>query len=468
MLEFSGGIKPEAYGDRFQISRVIPIEERQNPSFAREITDYSLKEVLMGGTNIKLFDQDRVRLFKISDVSDDYVEINGQVNQAGTYELSDDIQTVRDLIIAADSLQDDAFFGRALLTRTLDDSTTELYNLELDELMQNENSSFNMTLQKRDNVQILRNTVELIDQRYVNITGEVVNPGRFSYSENMTLEDLILKAGGFREGAYIGDVEITRTEKTSNKSLIASKLTHELVSDSDKKDDFYSVEYFWPMLDNAKEFNLTHRDQVYIRKNPRFKEQQFITLEGEVEFPGVYTILSENEKLSTVIQRAGGLTNEGYASGARLKRGNQEVIIDMDELLRGDRTQDIFVKSGDTVRVPKIPNTVLVTGNVALDGFIKYKEGEKLTYYLDQAGGMQQDSYKYVQLTQANGAIYEVKRRGLFKDNPTVEDGARINVIYEAPEPEGAKPDAGEILQKSVATLTSALTIIILAERAFN
>ncbi|MEQ8523454.1 SLBB domain-containing protein [Gracilimonas sp.] len=468
LIEFAGGVRPEVYGDRFQISRVIPIEERLDPSFAREILDYPLKEVLSGQREVKLFDQDKVKLFKISEVSDDYVQISGLVNQPGTYELSGQIQTVRDLVLAADSLQDDAFIGRAILTRTNDDSTTTIYSVVLEEVMKDEGSSQNFTLQKRDNLQVFRNTVELIDQRYVNITGEVNNPGRFRYSENMSLEDLILKAGGFTEAAYIGDAEITRTEKTPSKNMLTSKLTHGLISDSDKKDDFYSVDYFWAILDNAKRFELDHRDQVYIRRNPRFNEQRFISIEGEVEFPGTYTILSENERLTAVIERAGGLTREAYAAGARLFRGDQEVIINLEELLNGDRTQEIFVKSGDSIRVPQVPNTVLVTGNVALDGFIKFKEGERLTYYLDQAGGMQQDSYKYVQLTQANGAIYQVKRKGLFKQNPKVEDGARINVIYEAPEPVAERQSAGEILQKSVATLTSALTIIILAERAFN
>lgn len=109
----------------------------------------------------------------------------------------------------------------------------------------------------------------------------------------------------------------------------------------------------------------------------------------------------------------------------------------------------------------------MVTGNVALDGFIKYRPSEQLTYYLDQAGGMLQESYKYVQLIQANGATFQVKRKGLFKNNPIVEDGARINVIYEAPEPESSRKPANEILQQSLAMLTSTLTIIILVDRAF-
>lgn len=467
LLDFAGGLQPEAYGDRFQISRVVPMNMRTDPSFAREVLDYSLSSVLNNEIDIPLFDKDRIQIFDISGISDDIVTVKGLVNQPGIYELSENIQTVSDLILAADSLQDDAFTQRALLTRTKGDSTTEVYSVNIEEAMAG-SPEHDIILEKRDELQIFRNTVQLVDNRYVIIDGEVNSPGRFRYSEKMTLEDLILKAGGFTEAAYVGDVEITRTTKPASRAEIAQKLVHEIVPEISNKDDFYSVDLFWPILDKASEFSLQHRDQVYIRSNPRFKEQRSITVLGQVEFPGTYTILKENERLSDLIERAGGITPEGYPDGARLKRKGQNVVIELDELLRGDKDADIFIQKNDTLTVPQIPNSVLVTGNIALDGFIKYRPNRKLTYYLDQAGGMQQDSYKYVQLIQANGATYQVKRKGLFKNDPIVEDGARINVVYEAPKSESEGRPASEVLQQSLAMLTSALTIIVLVDRAFN
>lgn len=467
LLDYAGGLQPEAYGDRFQVSRIVPMEKRKHPSLAREVLDFSLKEAKDGQTYIPLRDKDRVEIFEISEVSDDIVEISGIVNQPGTYALSENIQTVRDLVLAADSLRDDAFVKRSVLTRTHPDSTTTIFSINIEEAL-NGNPEHNLRLEKRDAIEIFRNTVQLIDKRYVTISGAVKKSGRFTYSENMTLEDLILKAGGFDEDAYIGHIEITRTEKPGTKSEVAKKLTHEIVPAGAKKDDFYRVDYFWPILDKAKTFNLQHRDQVYIRTNPQFKDQRTVTVAGEVQFPGTYTILSENERISDIIERVGGITAEGYPGGARFERDSTTVIIDLAALLGGDRSADMFIQDGDSLTVPKKPNTVLVTGNVALDGFIKFRENQRLTYYLDQAGGMLKDSYKYVRLTQPNGATYQVRRKGLFKQNPKVEDGATIRVIYEEPEPEAEKKPASEILQQSLALLTSTLTIIVLVDRAFN
>lgn len=467
LLDFAGGLQPEAYGDRFQINRIIPINLRTDPSFARTVLDYSLSSVLNDEIKIQLFDKDRIEIFDISDTSDNVVKVTGSVNQPGMYELSEKVKTVRDLILTADSLKDDAFTQRGLLTRTKGDSTTEVFSVNIEEALAG-SPEHNIILEKRDELQIFRNTVQLIDSRYVNIEGEVNSPGRFRYSEKMTLEDLILKAGGFTEAAYVGDVEITRTTKTVSRAEVAQKIVYEIVPEISSKDDFYSVDLFWPILDNASKFSLQHRDQVYIRSNPRFKEQKSITVLGQVEFPGTYTILTENERLSDLIGRVGGITPEGYPDGARLKRRGQDVVIELDDLLRGDKDADIFIQKNDTLNIPQTPNSVLVTGNVALDGFIKHRPNKKLTYYLEQAGGMQQDSYKYVQLTQANGATYQVKRKGLFKSNPIVEDGARINVVYEAPKPEADRKPASEILQQSLALLTSTLTIIVLVDRAFN
>ncbi len=466
LIEYAGGLEPEAYGDRFQIRRVIPLSEREDPTFARDLLDFSLKDVLLGSESITLEDGDRIQLFSVSNVLDDLVSVHGKVNQPGDYELSENVRTVRDLILKADNLQDDALINRAILTRTRDDSTQVSYTIDLEQALAG-NPENDLVLEKRDNLQVFSNAVELIENRYVTINGAVPNPGRFRYSENMTLEDILLKAGGFSEHAYLGDVEITRTEKSANDNALSKKVLFELVSAENEKDDFYSVDKFWSLLDKAGEFSLNHRDQIFIRSNPKFNNQKTITVSGEVLFPGAYTLLNENETLSDMLSRVGGVTEVGYAKGARLTRQGQDVVIELDRIVRDDRNVDLILQEGDSLFIPEIPNTVLVTGNVALDGFIKYKPDQKLTYYLNQSGGMQKDSYKYVLLTQANGATYQVKRKGWFKGNPTVDDGAIINVLYEEPKPTTEKLTPREFLQETTALLTGALTVILLVDRVF-
>ena len=118
--------------------------------------------------------------------------------------------------------------------------------------------------------------------------------------------------------------------------------------------------------------------------------------------------------MSQLIRRAGWVTSEAYPKGARLKRNNKDVVNELDKLLNNDYRRCVNT-TGDSIFIPSNANSVLVTGNVALDGLFQYKSGEKFTYYLDQAGGMKSDTFKYLLLTQANGAIYRVKRKGLLK-----------------------------------------------------
>lgn len=561
IIEFSGGLKPEAYTDRFQIRRILPFEERTDPSEARAVLDNSLREIISGSTKFDLQDGDKVRIFSITDVLDNVVRIEGAVDQPGVYQLSDTIRTVRDLVLAADSLTGDAFLQKAEIIRTNEDSTQTFISLDLRSVM-NDDPSQNLILRKRDRfkiysrleieqnstvsisgavrnpseyrwrdslrvfdvlfksgglfdpeyregilltradlirrnedgrttniisfdleealneegfgleimqpfdqIKVYENTVQLITEKYVVISGAVKSPGRYNFNENMTLEDLIMNAMGFSEDAYLGEVEITRTERPELESEKATKFDFELIQDESDKYAFYSNDIFWNLLDRAEEFKLQHRDRIYIRSNPLFKNQETVTISGEVRFPGNYTLLSENEKLSSFIERAGGVTDEGYANGARLQRDGQNVVIELEKIISGNRRSDIFIKGGDTIDIPKDPNVVLVTGNVGLDGFIKHEPGAKVTYYLDRAGGLQANSYKYVQLTQANGATYRVKRKGLFKQNPEVEDGAVIRVIYEEPRPQSDKPSFREVFGDTISIITASLTIIVLIDR---
>ncbi len=464
LVEFAGGLRPEAYGDRFQVNRITPIEKRVDPSLAREVLDFNLNDALSGTIDVELTDGDQVSLFNISSISDQYVRITGAVNQPGTYGLDQSISNVKDLIMKADSLRDDALTGIALITRTRDDSTKISFSINLALALENDPSE-NLALERRDELEVFSNKVSEIENKRVTITGAVRNTGEFEFAEGMTLESLLLKAGGFTERAFTGEVEITRTEELNSVTVKTLKITFPLIEDANEKYRFYSVDDFWTLMDKAGEFSLKENDRVYIRNNPEFEPQTVVTIKGEVNFPGTYTVLREKETLADIIVRAGGLTVEGYAKGARLRRKGENVVIELDKILKGNKDADVQIQDGDELFVPEVPNAVLLTGNVALDGYIKYVPGAKFSYYLGRAGGLQPDSYKYVLLTQANGSTYRVKRKGLFKHNPVVDDGATINVIYEEPKPDSEKATFKEILGETTALLTSTLTIILLVDR---
>ena len=217
----------------------------------------------------------------------------------------------------------------------------------------------------------------------------------------------------------------------------------------------------------ASEFILQHLDRVYVRKDPGYRQQQTVTVTGEVQFPGSYTLLRENETLTEVIRRAGGVLPSGYPEGGRLIRENLQVIVEMDKAISGDYSSDIVLLPGDELIIPLQPNTVAVRGNVANEGLIKFEPGRRVTYYLDRAGGMRTDS-ESILLTQASGATFRVKRRGLFKSNPVVDEGALVLVTRKPPKEPGEGVDVSRAIVDGLAILSSTMTIIVLARQAFN
>lgn len=563
LLEYAGGLNSEAYGKRFQVERIIPLNERQDPSIARRVIDYNLIEVLNDNSLYQIFEDDEIKINSISGRVEDIVYVEGAVFQPGQYEINREMNSTRDLLIAADSLKGDAYLYQAELIRTEEDLTQTFYAIDVESMLNGEvghdiplkrldrlriisrtelednysvtlSGAINDTVTERwkenltvfdllfkgkglfdpeakekiylkradlirrtsdgrstnvipfnldealrnegfgkellepaDLIRIYPNTLELFANKFVVISGEVKNPGQYELNENMTLEDLLVIAGGFTESSYLSKVEVSRLVKPENLSSKAIQFFWPLLGD-EIGSDFYHPNLADTLLELSSQYELNHRDQIYIRTNPYFETQKTVTIEGEVLYPGEYSILSENETLFDLISRVGGLTPEGYAEGAQYYRNGELVLIELDQIVRGNRNSNIEIQSGDRIVVPRKPGLVSVRGNVGLEARIKHKPGEKLTYYLDRAGGMQKNSYKYVQLTQANGMQFEVRRKGLFKKNPEVESGAVINVIYEEPRPKGEKMNTGEFLQTAIATLTSTLTIIILIDRAFQ
>ena len=442
IINFAGGLKPEAYGKRFNVQRIIPLAEREDPSVARVVVDYSLEAVLSGTESFIPVDGDKIRLLGISDRLENVVYISGVVFQPGAYEISSEIKSVKDLITAADGLRDGAYSYRGELVRTNSDLSKTFFPLNIDTILSGEND---MALQRLDVVEIYSNDVEVISNRFVEINGSVENAGRYEYSENLTLGDLILIAGGLREDAYLGDIEISRLEKPEDINSKSVQIFVPLVTGSDKE-QFYTPSLMKDLLLEADKFELTHRDKIFIRSNPRFKAQESVSIRGEVLYPGTYVLLSENERLSEVLSRTGGLTPEGYAKGAKLIRNGNQIIIDIEQAISGRGYHDIELFAGDEIVVPRIPNTVAVRGNVGNEGLVKFQPGKKVSYYLERVGGIQKESERRILLTQPDGTTYSVRRKGLFKKNPEVFDGATILVQRKTSRRKKRRPNPKRIL----------------------
>jgi protein involved in polysaccharide export with SLBB domain len=246
--------------------------------------------------------------------------------------------------------------------------------------------------------------------------------------------------------------------------------------DVDPKDVDFSVRDTARALEAAENFELQHRDRIFVRQNPSFQPQKTVTVRGEVQYPGEYTLMRDGERLSNVIQRAGGVRPTGYLKGGRLLRQQQteegvlgqqtaeQVIVEMQRAVRGDPEEDVTLQPNDEIIIPTQPNTVAVRGNVANEGLIKHEAGERVEYYLDRAGGTRENTQD-IFLTQASGATFKVNT-GWFRRTPVVDDGAVIRV-QEEPEQE-EQVDYSEIASNVTQVLSSGLTLLVLATRVFD
>ena len=453
LVEQAAGLTGDAYRARAELVRT-------RPDLRRELIPLDLDRVLADDPtqNLPLSRGDSLYVFSEREFEQTrYVSVEGQVLNPGQYPFLEQM-TVYDLLFQGGGLLDPEFRRTVFLRRAdlfrlgEDGATLQIIPFDLEETLAGRGAA-DVPLTPFDSIRVYPVDVEVLRDRFVVIEGAVKDPGRYALAENMTVQDLILQAGGFVEGAYAELVEVTRMASDGAERR-AETFEVALGGAADPTSALLPGSHVL----TSGTFPLQHRDQVYVRLDPRFRPQQTVTLRGEVRFPGTYTLLRENERLSEVVERAGGLTPRAYARGGQLVRNEQQLIIELDRAVAGERRADVPLLPGDVVTIPLKPNTVDVRGAVANEGLIQHVPGRRVSYYLDRAGGLG-DNAQAVFVTQASGATFKL-RRGLFAQNPVVDDGA---VIYVAPEPErtGEGSDLSETLRDSLAIVASAATVIV-------
>ena len=288
LINYAGGLSENAYTSSIKLTRIIDGELK--------IVDINFDQFDF----FKPLNGDRYVVDKIVEKYNNRVIINGAVYRPGTFALFDGM-TVKDLVDKAEGLKSDVFFEKAYVTRTNKDYSTTTIALDLN----NEISNPTFVLKEEDILNIL-SINDLSEDNYVEISGEINNPGIFPYSQNLSVYDLILLAGGLKENASESRIEINRRLST-NQELKENNITEILTFD---------------LKQNLNKSSITIKpfDQVIVRKNPNFYVQQYARVEGEVMYPGKYAISSKNERISDLIERSGGFKNMAYLKGATLIR----------------------------------------------------------------------------------------------------------------------------------------------------
>lgn len=404
LIGYAGGFTSDAYTKSLRMVRQNGKEYQVNTIDDKDYGSY------------RLSDGDMVTAEAILDRFTNKLEIRGAVYRPGIYELNDNVNTVKALIARADSLTDDAFTTRAVLYRLRDNMTREVKQIDVAALI---NGTIPDIVLQRNDVLFIPSIHDINDWGDVEIAGEVIAPGTYPYADNMTLEDLVIAAGGLKESASLVRVDVARRIKNPT-SAEDTKEIGEMFTFS-LKDGF--------VVDGEPGFVLQPYDHVYVRRSPAYSEQKNVAIDGEILYGGTYTLTSKDERISDLVKKAGGTTQFAYVRGAKLvRRANanelqrmQDVVvllrrqmgdervdslgikvdstfsvgIDLEAALKAPGSDaDIILREGDVVVVPKYNNTVRINGAVMQPNVVSYKQGKDVKYYIGQAGGYNQVAKK--------------------------------------------------------------------------
>ena len=465
IIKYAGGFTGDAYKKSVRLVR----------KSGERYSVHTVEEFDM--SSFKLTDGDAITVDGMINRFENMVEVKGAVFRPGQFELGKQITSVRSLIEAAGGLTEDAFTARGVMYRMKEDRTLEALSVDIAGIMAGSVADIPL---KNEDVLFIPTQTERVSERIVTIQGEVFSPGTYQFADNETIEDLILRAGGLTDAASLVKVDVSRRIRDP-KALNAGQEISKNYSFS-LKDGF--------VVDGDKGFVLEPYDVVQVRRSPGYMEPRTVRIEGEVVFEGNFTLSKKNQRLSDMIQAAGGVTKEAYVKGARLERtmtaderarleaaieaarqtaddkdsvslaqlsttNVYTVGIDLEKALAnpgGD--YDVVVRDGDRLIVPEYNGTVKISGNVLFPNTVAYMAGKNWKHYINQAGGFGNRSKKSKSyIVYQNGTVSQVGKG-------KVEPGCEIVV------PKKGKRDLANLTQwlgigsslASLATMVVALT----------
>jgi len=439
LIKYAGGFEADAYTRSLRVVRQNGEEYEVNTV---KDMDYSIYTMCNG---------DVVTAEAILNRFTNKLEIRGAVYRPGIYQLSGKLNTIRELVHEAQGLTGDAFLNRAVLYRQREDLTSEVVQIDIKSIM--DGTSPNLALMKND-ILYIPSIHDLEDRGNVTVHGEVAHPDSYPYADNMTLEDLIIQAGGLKEAASTVRIDVSRRIK--NPRSIADNDTIGQMYTFSLKDGF--------VIDGQPGFILQPYDEVYVRRSPGYQAQQNVVIDGEILFGGNYAMTSREERLSDLVNKAGGPTSLAYLRGAKLTRvasaGEKKrmgdvirlmsrqlgeamidslgigvedtftVGIDLEKALTNPKgNADLVLREGDVVFIPKNTNTVTINGAVMVPNTVSYMKGKNVDYYLNQAGGCSDNARKSKKfIVYMNGQVTKVKGSG----KKQIEPGCEIIVPSKA------------------------------------
>ena len=459
LIFMAGGLIDKEFIKKTYLKRaeLIRVKDEINN---REIIPFNLDSVLnkKSISNILLKPNDAIRIYSVKEIEGvaREVRISGDVKFPGVYELIGDSMSLYDLLFKAGGFEDDIyrqkiFMKRADLIRYNDDLIHQkVIPFNLVKVLEKDPSE-NILMMPGDLVRVYSKKV-FNDVLPVSIKGEVNKPGVYTFKTNMTLKDLILEAGGAKQKNYRFRIEISRIDP---KVLDENVLSESIVLNIDKNYNYYGSDSIGD-LSNLEDVILLPYDLVYIRPDPYFGLHKSVTIEGHIYYPGEYTILHNNEKISDIIERSGGLKSKANLLGIKFYRNDKIVNVDLQKILkRKNSSSNLTILNGDRIVVPPAPNIIGIQGEVNSPGLYAYKARLKIDNVIDDAGGFTLDANeKDIYIIYPNG---KSKKYSKYFGNHKVLDGSKITV---GKKPEKEPFDSTEYLKEMTAILASLAQVV--------
>jgi protein involved in polysaccharide export with SLBB domain/ribosomal protein L12E/L44/L45/RPP1/RPP2 len=453
---------------------------RKNPNGTTRLMQLNLDQILAqpGNTaDILLERQDELTVYTQAQYIDlTTISVIGAVRTPiKEYPFSPDSTiTLQRAVLLSGGLRPDAN-GQGYIIRTDPNNAKkkEYIPVNITEALQKPKSKSNLSLQPFDELDVF-SSITYTDASEVNVVGAVRTPGKFQYSPTLTLKDLLLLAGGMKMEAATNRIDVYRVQFNNNEPTRTLALSVEIDRNLN-------------IAGGGSGFVIMPFDEIVVRSVPEFEFQQFVDLNGEVKYPGRYALVSDNETLSGLIKRAGGLTTEAdeFATTLyRTEKGKGYVVTRLNEALRQPRsTEDHVLKAGDVLNVPKREDLVTIKGlNTELSQILRAKiaannqinvaftSGKRAGWYIKEyAGGFTKDAYRRkVTVEQPNGKINRTKRVLFFKIYPKVAKGSIVFIPSKPEKPEKEKKEGKNVdWDKKLSQILAFMSVVTTAIVAY-
>lgn len=474
MILLSGGLAQNA-AEFGYVRRIDPTNEK-NVDFLR-ISLFNVIQDTSSLDNLKLKPNDQLIVYTNEQFYDNsQIVVSGAVRTPGTFDFDENLR-VTDVIYFSDGLKPEASEVAYVNRTNLQTKELEYIRIDLAEVMENPASPQNIILLPFDEVKILNKT-NFVDETEVSVSGSVRTPGTYKYDPSLTLQDALTLAGGLKIGAARNRVEVSRVIIRNNEP------TQTVVAIVEVNEQLETING-----GDGTSFQLQPFDQIIVRNVPDFKLQENITLEGEINYPGSHPLLSDNERLSSLIERSGGLTDEAFPEGATLFRSEDGVgyiIMDLKDAMKKKGSRfDYILKPGDIVTIPNKKDFVTIEGETKANELyvaeiiktgkivVPHHRGKRAKFYVRKyaAGVGENGKSSKITVLHPNGEVKKTINLGLFLVYPRVRKGTIVTVGKKPAEEEKVAGtsekediDWGAVVADSIAQATAILSLILLIQ----